>query len=99
MPGDIVKISIKEEHKDYSTAIIENIIESSPQRIKPECPVADECGGCSYLNVSYDSELEFKRIIIKEQLKRVANIKDEDLPESKLFQTKDMVTEVTQDLI
>jgi len=88
IPGDVVKISLKEEYKDYSTAIIDNIIEPSPQRVKPECPVADLCGGCSYLNVSYDAELDFKRLIIKDQLRRVANIKEEDLPEIKTISDK-----------
>jgi 23S rRNA (uracil1939-C5)-methyltransferase len=83
IPGDVVKIALKEEHKDYSTAVITGIIEPSSQRVTPICPVADLCGGCSYLNVNYDSELEFKRSIIIDQLKRVAHLKDEELPDIK----------------
>lgn len=81
IPGDILKIAINEDHKDYSTAIITDIIEPSDKRIKPECPVADLCGGCSYLNIGYDTELEFKRKIIIDQLKRVARLNEEELPE------------------
>lgn len=87
IPGDIVKITIKEDHKDYSTAIIENIIEPSPERIKPDCPVSHLCGGCSYLHVNYATELEYKRRIIKDQLKRVARM-DEDLPEIETISEK-----------
>ncbi|HOP28493.1 MAG TPA: methyltransferase domain-containing protein [Spirochaetota bacterium] len=81
IPGDVLKITLKEEYKDYSTAVIDKIIEPSTQRVKPDCPVADLCGGCTYLSVSYNTELEFKRSIIRDQLKRVANIQEENLPE------------------
>lgn len=80
IPGDLVKISIKEEHKDYTIARIDELLESSHLRIKPECPAADQCGGCSYLNVSYETELEFKRTIIKDQLRRVAGLQEKEFP-------------------
>lgn len=80
IPGDLVRVSIREDHKDYSIAVIEEVLETSPQRIRPECPVADICGGCSYLNVSYETELEYKRMIIKDQLKRMAGLAEEKLP-------------------
>lgn len=80
IPGDSVKISIREEHKDYSIAGISEIVKQSPLRVQPECPVYGICGGCSYMHVSYATELEFKRTIIKDQLKRVADITDAELP-------------------
>ncbi len=80
VPGDSVKISIREEHKDYSIAEITDFVKQSPLRVKPECPVYGLCGGCSYMHVSYETELDFKRTIIRDQLKRVAGIDEQDLP-------------------
>lgn len=81
LPGDVVRISIQEEHKDYSIAVIDEVLEASTQRTAPECPVADLCGGCSYLNVSYETELEFKRNIIRDQLNRMAGLAGDKIPE------------------
>ncbi len=38
------------------------IIESSADRVKPECPHAGECGGCAWQHVAYARQLEEKRV-------------------------------------
>ena len=61
VPGDLLKIRIVSDKKNFSTAEIEEIMEPSPDRIKPACPYFGQCPGCSYLNMRYELELEWKQ--------------------------------------
>ena len=80
VPGDRLLIDIYREAKNYSFAVISRIIEPSPLRIKPECPNFGLCGGCAYLNVNYDTELEFKKQILRDLLERITGLETEDIP-------------------
>ena len=46
IPGDRLEIKIISLKPNYARGLINKIIEPSEFRIKPPCPVTDECGGC-----------------------------------------------------
>ena len=46
----------------------------SKERIKPSCSVSTACGGCTFQNVTYKYELEYKKKKVEEVLKRIAKI-------------------------
>ena len=48
VPGDTVKVISVKKHKNYISAEKFDIVSPSPDRIKPDCPVFGECGGCSF---------------------------------------------------
>jgi 23S rRNA (uracil1939-C5)-methyltransferase len=81
LPGDILQIDIFRETKNYSFARQLSIIRPSPLRIEPECPVFGKCGGCSYLNVDYTTEIDFKLKILAGSLQRIAGLPLDDIPE------------------
>ena len=70
MPGDIVKIEIYKEKKDLLFGSITEIIEKSKKRTEPVCPNFGICGGCDYLNLCYEDELETKKGILLEAMTR-----------------------------
>ena len=74
IPGDELEIEIYDDKKNYSFANITRILTPSEKRIESPCPNYGICGGCSYLNISYADEIEFKKIILLDQLKRIAKI-------------------------
>ena len=80
IPGDTVKVEVYGEHSNYSIARVSEIIESSPLRTAPPCPFFSLCGGCAYQNISYETELSFKKALIIEQLNRVAGLAGSDIP-------------------
>lgn len=47
--------------KDYEYADTVEVLKSSPQRIKPECPVYELCGGCSFQHISTDMQISIKQ--------------------------------------
>ena len=59
--GDIVDCRIVKILKNHAFAIIENIISPSGDRIHPACPSFSKCGGCTYQNINYETELRYKK--------------------------------------
>ena len=81
VPGDILLVDIYKEAKYYSFARTVKVTEPSPLRIEPECPRFNECGGCAYLNVNHQTELDFKLRILADILQRIAGMAIDDIPE------------------
>ncbi len=79
VPGETVTVRILSEKKDYCTGEIDSITSASGDRIMPACPLYARCGGCSYLHVPYEKELEFKMSVLMDSLSRIAGM-DSDGP-------------------
>ena len=73
-PGDLVQYSVVERKKNYIRGRIRRLLEEGPGRVKEACPVASECGGCSWQHLSYDMQLEWKQRIVQESLARIAHV-------------------------
>ncbi len=60
--GDLVlaRIEHKSPHGPVAWARLEQVLEPSPERVAPACPVAAECGGCPWLQVAYPAQLREK---------------------------------------
>ncbi len=59
----------------YGRPILEKIITSSPRRQKTNCSAYMSCGGCQYLNISYEEELKKKQQYFDELFKSFSGIK------------------------
>ncbi len=75
-PGDYIRMQIVKLKKSYGYGIIKEIINPSPIRISPDCNSFGKCGGCSLRHISYSSQLEFKRSIVKNNLVRIGGFPD-----------------------
>ena len=74
VPGDRVKAEIISVKKGYAKGILKEIIKPSEYRVTPFCPLAKVCGGCQWQHIDYEKQLEAKRNIVEETLKRIAGI-------------------------
>ncbi len=70
LPGELAKIELGD---DVNAQLLE-VLEPSPERITPPCPVFGRCGGCQYQHAPYSFELAAKAEILREQLRRVGKI-------------------------
>jgi len=73
VPGDVLDVSYEREGP-RSLGWIKEILEPSPHRIEPRCPVYGLCGGCDFDHMDYESELAAKKEILLEDLKRLAHV-------------------------
>ena len=60
VPGDLLEVRVTKQEKRYREAEIVKIIEASPNRVKPPCPLSGVCGGCQWQQVDYKTQLEQK---------------------------------------
>jgi len=74
-PGDTVEFTIVKEKKQVLFGRVDAIVEPSPQRIAPECPVFGACGGCHMLHLSYQDEIATKEAVLLENLERIGKVK------------------------
>ena len=61
IPGETVDVALSGH-----TAKITKIIEPSPLRVKPLCPIYEKCGGCQLLHIAYSEQLKLKTAKMKD---------------------------------
>lgn len=59
--GDVADCKIVKVLKNHAFAIIDKIIMPSPDRVHSLCPSFSKCGGCTYQNINYETELKYKK--------------------------------------
>ncbi len=69
-----VEVEIVYESKNQTLGKLIRIIDPSPFRVKPFCPLAKNCGGCSFQHLSYEKQLEFKTDHVKDCLNKFAEL-------------------------
>lgn len=79
LPGERARVRIVKEKRSYVQAVLSGLLESSPRRVKPRCPVFGVCGGCSYQHASYDLQLEIKTAQVGEALRRIGGFAEFEL--------------------
>ena len=70
-PGEEVVAAIDSVHKDRLTAHVVEVLIPSPGRVLPLCPYFGTCGGCNYQHLAYEVQLEVKRDVVVETLRRI----------------------------
>ncbi|HIP43475.1 MAG TPA: class I SAM-dependent RNA methyltransferase [Aquifex aeolicus] len=88
-PKELVDAEIIKEKKDFSEAVVRNIVLSSPSRREAPCPYYGICGGCQIQHITYEEQLNAKREILLESLQRIGKLKEIDyrgeIPSQKEF--------------
>lgn len=74
LPGELVRCRVFRNHKNYSEADLTSVLEPSPQRVEPACPLFGRCGGCQYQNLRYGEQLRWKQRQVAALLQRMARI-------------------------
>jgi 23S rRNA (uracil1939-C5)-methyltransferase len=81
-PGDRIRLreGSLHRHRNFARAEVGEIVEAGPGRVAPPCPhyVHDHCGGCQLQHLAYDEQLQAKRAIVGDALRRIGKLKVED---------------------
>ena len=70
LPGEKVAIRELRRHRGYIEAEATAILEPSPGRCEPPCPVYRQCGGCDLQHASIADQLAMKESMVRESLAR-----------------------------
>lgn len=78
--GDEITAHILKVKKNYAFAKVESVLEPSPDRIVPQCPVYLKCGGCVFSHMKYEAEKQIKAAHVAECFKRIGGVTPEFEP-------------------
>ena len=70
-PSETVLCRITAEHRSWAQAELLEIIEPSPERVQPACPLWGKCGGCNMQHLDYPAQLAAKTAILREAFTRI----------------------------
>ena len=66
--------------KGIGYAELKEVVEASPDRVKPPCNRFTRCGGCTLMHCAYPAQLEAKRAALAAVMKKNAGYTGEILP-------------------
>ncbi len=77
LPGERVMVRVTDDsHAKFWRGDAVEVLEPSPDRVVPPCPVARPglCGGCDFQHVDLAAQRRLKTAVVAEQLQRLAGI-------------------------
>ena len=83
-PDELCKVVIIKKNKNYYSAKLIEIIEKSPHRIKPFCPMYNVCGACMLQYADYDYQLKIKKQITEDTLHGIDAVISAPIPSPKI---------------
>ena len=74
LPGERVLACMEDVKKTYARGHLVEILEKSPERVEPLCPIYDSCGGCQMQHLSYEGQLRLKRQQVVDAVERIGGL-------------------------
>ena len=71
IPGEEVVAETRRKGRRYLEAEVTRVLKPSPHRVTPPCPYYGVCSGCQWQHIDYPHQLEIKRKLVIDQLRRV----------------------------
>ncbi len=98
-PGDLVEARIVFDPRakakaNYANAELVRVLEPSPQRVKPPCPIFGRCGGCQWQHLPYSLQWSTKSGGVKHALTRTQvplPAHWEDLPAERVWEYRNRI--------
>jgi len=70
-PNERVRARITSIRKNFAFAELVEVLEKSPARTTPPCPVAHTCGGCQWQHIEYTEQLRQKQNLVTGLLRKI----------------------------
>jgi 23S rRNA (uracil1939-C5)-methyltransferase len=75
LPGELVEVEIELAKKDFARGHLVEVLERSPLRDSPSCAHRrNGCGGCDWMHLRPEAQLDAKVEIVRESLRRIARL-------------------------
>lgn len=84
LPGELCKVRLTFQKKDFTKGRVVEVLEASPDRVKPLCPLYGKCGGCSLQHLASEKQAEYLEKVERENFRRLAHA---ELPEDFVIHT------------
>lgn len=74
LPGEFVRVRLVQRQKKFGRAQLLSILEASPDRVEPPCPLFGKCGGCQLMHLNYAKQLLSKQQKVIDAFSRIGKI-------------------------
>lgn len=74
--GEVVLAEVTEVKKNFLRGKLQDIEMTGKERIQPRCSVFLKCGGCQLQHIDYKTQLEIKKNLVENALKRLGRFDD-----------------------
>ena len=93
LPGQKVSLRVSKKRRGKAEGTLQEVLEKAPAERSAPCPHFGKCGGCMYLNLPFEEELELKRSQVErllegavEEAARLSGVPIEELAVSRWFE-------------
>ncbi len=76
--GDYADVRIVKVNKNFAFGRLEKITVPSPFRRLPVCESFGKCGGCNMMHINYEKQLDVKKSIVTNNLRKIAHLEEND---------------------
>ena len=74
LPGERIRFSFRPHKKNHDEGNLIEVLEASPDRIEPKCKHYGVCGGCSFMHLSSEKQIEEKQKVLIDGLKHIGKV-------------------------
>lgn len=71
VPGDHAVVRLVYVKPQFARGKLQKLLQPSCYRLRPNCIVADKCGGCQWQHINYEYQLLAKRNLVIQALERI----------------------------
>ena len=71
LPGEKIRFAFRPHKKTHDEGHLIEVLEASPDRIEPKCK---HCGGCSFMHLSSEKQIEEKQKVLIDGLKHIGKV-------------------------
>ena len=75
LPGERVRLRFSGRHRHYDEAVVDEILQPSPDRVTPRCAHFGTCNGCALQHMSSAAQIAAKQHVLMENFERIGKVR------------------------